>query len=59
MKESLQFLVLVEHPQSKFRKHFIVSDSQIVSFVSEFSDCILVFQAMPDSYVPSLKSLNN
>lgn len=59
MKESIQFLVLVEYPQSKFRKHFIVSDSQIACFVSEFSDCILVFQAMPDYYVPSLKTLNN
>lgn len=59
MKESIQFLVLVENPQAKFRKQFIVSDSQVSCFVSEFSDCVLVFQAMPDLYIPSLKSLNN
>ena len=33
MKESIQFLVLVENPQSKFRKQFIVSDSQVACFV--------------------------
>lgn len=59
MKESIQFLVLVENPQVKLRKQFIVSESQIAYFVSEFSDCVLVFQAMPDFYIPSLKSLNN
>lgn len=59
MKESIQFLVLVENPQIKFRKQFIVSESQIACFVSEYSDCVLVFQAMPDFYVPSLNSLNN
>lgn len=59
MKESIRFLVLVENPQRKFRKQFIISESQVVSFVSEYSDCTLVFQAMPDFYTPSLKSLNN
>lgn len=58
MKESINFLVLVENPQTKSRKQFIVSDSQVAYFVSEFSDCVLVFQAMPDLYVPSLKPLS-
>lgn len=58
MKES-KFLVLVENPQRKFRKQYIVSESRIANFVSEFSDCVLVFQAMPDFYIPSLNPLNN
>jgi hypothetical protein len=58
MKDS-NFLVLVENSQRKFRKQYIVSESQIVYFVSEFSDCVLVFQAMPDFYIPSLNPLNN
>jgi hypothetical protein len=59
MKDSTQFLVLVENSQRKIRKQYIVSESQIVYFVSEFSDCVLVFQAMPDFYIPSLNPLNN
>lgn len=59
MKDSIKFLVLVENSQRKFRKQYIVSESQIVYFVSEFSDCVLVFQAMPDFYIPSLNPLNN
>lgn len=59
MKDSINFLVLVENSQRKFRKQYIVSESQIVYFVSEFSDCVLVFQAMPDLYIPSLNPLNN
>lgn len=53
MEESIHFLVLVENSQAKFLKQFIVSGSQVSRFVSEFSDCVLVFQAMPDFYIPS------